>query len=146
MSKADDGLRALLQKHLPRSRYLWTVVETGGTHSGVPDSYYVDREGDGAMGWIESKATDGWAVEVRPHQVAWIRTHVEAGVRVLVAVRARGKGSSNGLGDALWIIKGNGIEALQEQGLRLAEEHVLLRCYGAPRSWDWLAVTHCLTL
>lgn len=144
MSKADDGLRKLFQTHLPRPSWLWTPLETGGTHNGVPDSHYrhtVTR----ASGFLEVKATEGWAVTVRPHQVSWIRSHVDAGERVLVGVRARGAGSANGLGDALWLLHGDCIEELQEHGLKLPESFVLGRWYGGPRTWDWAAITRLLT-
>ena len=146
MSKADDGLRALFQKHLPRLRgFMWTVMETGGTHSGVPDSYWV-HEPSASHGWIESKATTGWTVEVRPHQVSWIYPRVRAGVRVVVAVRARGKGSSKGYGDSLWLIDGAAIKELQEYGLQLPEEFVLGSWFGGPSSWDWDKIERLLLL
>lgn len=145
MGKADDGLRAVIQKHLiPRSRWLFTVLETGGTHNGVPDTHWVDAQSQ-TEGWIETKATTGWSVEVRPHQVSWIAPRVAAGVRVVVAVRARGVGSANGKGDALWLIQGAAVKELQEHGLRLPEEYVLGRWYGDPRTWDWGAVGVILT-
>lgn len=145
MSKADDGLRALLQKHLPRSSgWLWTVVETGGTASGVPDSHWV-HQGTRTEGWVESKATDGWTVEVRPHQVSWIVPRVAAGTRICVAVRARGKGSSLGHGDSLWLMRGSYIKELQELGLKnLPERAILGRWYGRPGTWDWDAVARHL--
>lgn len=144
MSKADDGLRAELQKFLPRSIWQWTVVETGGTTSGVPDSHYVHKDRR-VSGWIECKATDGWAVEVRPHQVSWIGPRVAAGERVTLAVRARGKGSSNGYGDSLWLIRGSAVRELQELGLKLPGWAVLGTWYGAPRTWDWDAIGKILT-
>lgn len=146
MSKADDGLRALLKKHLPRkSGFIWTFLETGGTHSGVPDSYWAHPE-DRTSGWIECKATKGWAVEVRPHQVAWCTQHYAAGVRTHVAVRARGQGSAAGHGDSLWLLRGDCLAALEELGLEaLPHEYVLGRWYGDPRTWDWATVGRLLS-
>lgn len=136
---ADDGLRKLIQKHLPRSTgFIFSPLETGGTHNGIPDLYWAHKEGEN--GWLECKATTGWAVEVRPHQVSWCMTHVAAGVRVVVAIRARGVGSAAGKGDSLWLVKGAAIKELQDQGLRLPEEYVLGRWYGDPKTWDWGAV------
>lgn len=144
MSKADDGLRALLQKHLPRPTWLWTPVETGGTISGVPDSHYVNVERR-VSGWVECKKTDGWAVEVRPHQVSWIRPRVAGGERVTIAVRARGTGSATGRGDSLWLIRGSAVAELQEKGLGLLPDWALLgRWYGGPRTWDWEEIARIL--
>lgn len=160
MSKADDGLRSILQKFLPKPEWDWTVIETGSTHQGVPDSYYTHRERElidvsildpriraktsgipgRPDGWVECKATDGWAVKVEPHQVRWLMRHAAAGVRCTVAVRARGVHSSRGTGDALWIVQGGAADILQAEGLKLPAEHVLLTCFGPPESWDWRAV------
>lgn len=137
--KADDGLRKILHTNLPRPSWLWTPIETGGTISGVPDSHFV-HVGRMVSGWVESKATDGWAVEVRPHQVSWTVPRVAAGERVTIAVRAKGKGSANGHGDSLWLIRGSAVAELQELGLKLPGEAVLGIWYGAPRYWDWNAV------
>lgn len=143
MTHADDGLRALLRRHLPPPEWEWTPVETGATVSGVPDSHWCHRTRH-LSGWVEHKATDGWAVEVRPHQVGWARRHAAAGVRVVFAVRARGVGSSGGAGDSLWLVRGSAAPELQELGLRLPEWAVLGVWRGTPRSWDWGAVARIL--
>lgn len=135
MRKADDGLRKLIHDKLPRSAgFVWTPIETGGTIAGVPDSFWAHESLK--SGWLESKATDGWAVDVRPHQVSWVRSNIAMGVHVLIAVRAKGKGSSDGRGDSLWVIRGSAIVDLQDYGLKLPESAVLGRWYGGPRSWD----------
>lgn len=144
MSKADDGLRNLLKKHLPRpAGFIWTFLETGGTHSGVPDSFWANPITRNS-GWIECKATKGWSVEVRPHQVSWCSQHHAAGARVHVAVRARGVGSSDGRGDSLWILRGDCLAELQEHGLHLAPEYVLGVFYGEPKKWPWATITDIL--
>lgn len=144
MGRADDGLRKEIQKGLPKPDWEWTVVETGGTTDGVPDSHWAHPTSR-TSGWIECKATDGWAVEVRPHQAGWISRHVRAGVRCVVAVRARGAGSSGGAGDSLWLVRGSAVKELQELGLRdLPEWAVLGKWCGPPRSWDWGAVGRIL--
>jgi hypothetical protein len=143
--KADDGLRKLLHTHLPRSAgFLWTAVETGGTHNGVPDSHWVNAN-TRSSGWIESKATDGWAVEVRPHQVSWIVPRVAAGERVTIAIRAKGKGSADGRGDSLWLVRGSAVKELQELGLKLPGWAILGIWYGPPKEWDWAAVSAIIT-
>lgn len=145
MAKIDGGLRKEFQKHLPRSRgFQWTVVETGGTHNGVPDTYWAHESG--VQGWVECKKTDGWAVDVRPHQVGWLVSHARLGVPVTVAVRASGVGSSEGRGDSLWLVHGSAAELLQDVGLRLDRPAVLGRWLGPPRSWDWNEIGRLLLL
>lgn len=148
MSKADDGLRKVLQKHLPKPLWDWTVIETGATHQGVPDSYYTCRSNAGVPGrpdgWVECKATDGWAVKVEPHQVGWLQRHAAAGVRCTVATRARGVGSAAGHGDGLWLTQGAAAAELQDRGLQLDGQHVLGVWYGPPASWDWSAIRDIL--
>lgn len=144
MSKADDGLRALFTKNLPGDVWECTPIETGGTVSGVPDTFWKCKDPQ-ASGWTEHKATTGWAVGVRPHQIGWIGRHVAAGVRVTVAVRARGIGSAAGHGDSLWLLRGECINHLAQYGLRdLPEAWILGRWYGGPRSWDWGVVARAL--
>ena len=146
MSKADDGLRRIVQDYLPKPMWLWTPIESGGTHQGVPDSHWAHPASQ-TSGWIEHKATDGWAVTVRPHQIAWMSRHAAAGVRVHVLVRARGVGSAAGRGDALWVLAGRCVGRLAEGGLEgLDHGDVLLRCAGRPAQWDWPALGNILTL
>ena len=144
MSQADDGLRALLQRYLPKPEWRWTPVESGGTHGGIPDSYYLHRLAR-ADGWAECKRTSGWMVEMRPHQVQFLQTHAAAGVRCHVAVRARGTGSSRGKGDSLWLVRGAAAGELLEHGLRLDPAHVVGVWYGPPATWGWDAVAAALT-
>jgi hypothetical protein len=49
---------------------------------GVPDVLLCDEDGD--FHFVELKATGGKAVELRPHQVAWLSNHAHASVWVLV--------------------------------------------------------------
>lgn len=144
MSKADGGLRKEIQRHLPKPEWHWTPIESGGTHGGIPDSHYVNTK-ERAAGWVESKKTDGWAVEVRPHQSQWIKIHTAAGVRCFFAIRAMGRGSSGGRGDSLWIVRGDAVDELQEHGLRLDPMHVLAVWQGPPASWNWDALAALLT-
>jgi len=143
---ADSGLRRVVQTYLPKAKgWLWTPLETGATQAGVPDSFWA-HEPTQTHGWIEHKATGGWAVTVRPHQIAWIERHVEAGVHCMVLIRAGGVGSTLSEGDALWAIDGAAIRLLAEMGLRqLPGSAVLGRWNGEPHSWDWVEVQRLLT-
>ena len=49
---------------------------------GIPDVLLCDE--DGQFHFVELKATAGRAVELRPHQVAWLSNHKHASVWVLV--------------------------------------------------------------
>ena len=57
-----------------------TRLETWAT-PGVPDVLLCDESG--GFHFIELKATKGNAVELRPHQVAWLSQHRHASVWVL---------------------------------------------------------------
>jgi hypothetical protein len=122
--------------------WLWTPVETGATHAGVPDSFWAHTPTQ-TCGWIEHKATNGWAVTVRPHQLAWIGHHTAAGVNCLFLVRAGGAGSAKKQGDSLWAVAGSHARALAENGLDNVP--VLGRWYGAPADWDWRAIRATIT-
>src|SRR5690606_7994478 len=114
--KADNGLRALVHKHL-RPVFTMTAIETGGTTDGVPDTYWAHR-GRHLHGWLEHKATDGWAVSFRPHQLGWAQQHMDAGVRYHIAIRAKGVGASAGSGDSLWLVHGAALPVLATGGLQ----------------------------
>lgn len=49
---------------------------------GVPDVLLCDEEGN--FHFVELKVTGGKAVELRPHQVAWLSNHAHASAWVLV--------------------------------------------------------------
>lgn len=145
MSGIDGGVRKLLRDNLPKPDWRWTPVESGGTHGGIPDSFWAHAPSR-TSGWVECKKTLGWSVELRPHQLAWLKNHTEAGVRCAIAVRALGAGSSDGTGDSLWLVRGEAADRLAELGLqKIAPEDVLIRCVGSPRSWDWAGVALSLT-
>lgn len=135
---ADGGLRALFRQHLTRAAgWEWTAMETGGTASGVPDVFW-GHAPTRTRGWIECKKTDGWAVEFRPHQLAWLARYGPCGARTHVAVLARGRGSAEGRGAALWLLEGSQAEALARHGLRGPDPAA--RWLGAPSEWDWESV------
>jgi len=58
-----------------------TRLETWAT-PGIPDVLLCDE--NGKFHFVELKATSGNAVDLRPHQVAWLSTHKNASVWVLV--------------------------------------------------------------
>jgi len=58
-----------------------TRLETWAT-PGIPDVLLCDE--NGKFHFVELKATAGNAVDLRPHQVAWLSTHKKASVWVLV--------------------------------------------------------------
>jgi hypothetical protein len=143
---ADDGLRKIVQQHLPKTNgWLWTPIETGTTHAGVPDSFWTNEETK-TCGWVEHKATNGWAVEVRPHQVTWMEKHIHAGVHCVFMIRAKGKGSSEGYGDSLWMVTGSAARLLAEGGLgELPQSAILGYWPGEPSAWNWRIVKRILT-
>lgn len=138
----DGGLRGLFRRKL-RQGFHWQSVETGGTGRGVPDSNYCC---DGVEGWVEFKQTSGWAVDLRPEQVAWLVVRARAGGRVFIAVRRvsdagprRGESS-----DELWLLGGEYARELKRDGLRV-ERAVLDAWGGGPASWGWEKVRETLT-
>jgi hypothetical protein len=137
MTVADKGLRGIVQRNLPKaSGWLWTPIETM-THAGVPDSFWAHQP-TGLSGWVEHKATGGWAVSVRPHQIAWMERHAHAGVRCCFLIRASGAGSASGKGDALWAVAGAYARVLNEQGLGELPPEALLGVWtGQPTRWNW---------
>jgi hypothetical protein len=61
-------------------------------------------------------------------------------------VRAKGKGSSKGIGDSLWAIDGHYIKFLAEHSLAELPARALLgRWYGSYDTWNWRAVGAILT-
>jgi len=146
MTIADAGLRRIVQDNLSKGDgWLWTAVETGGTHAGVPDSFWA-HEPTQTSGWVEHKATSGWAVTMRPHQIAWMERHARAGVRCHILVRAMGSGSAKKKGDSLWVIDGAAARHLAGVGLGdLPDGAVLGYWAGGPSDWDWGLVRKILT-
>lgn len=122
----DGDLRKLFKKNLTAAH--WTSVETGTTAQGVPDCEYCFPGGH--QGWVECKATRGWAVTMRPEQVGWLLWRSRVGGRSFIAVRQLGKGRDN-----LWIFHGSRASDLKASGLRGAEE--LYMAGGGPAKWDW---------
>lgn len=133
MGKADDGLRGLLHKHLPRVH--WQAIETAMTGGGVPDT---NACCDGVEFWVECKATSTHAVKFQPLQPAWISRRVRQGGRVVVATRRRHAGGPR-LGaavDELWVHSGRHVFELRDLGLRGVPTLTDPMC-GGPSRWDW---------
>ena len=64
------------------SRKLKTTRLETWAMPGVPDVLICDEEGN--FHFVELKVTGGKAVELRPHQVAWLSNHSHASAWVLV--------------------------------------------------------------
>lgn len=151
--KPDDGLRALLRKHVPPPVH-WTSIETGLVQRGVPD---LNGCADGRDFWVECKAVKrGWAVKVRPEQVAWLAARWRHGGRALLAVRRR-----TSMDDQLWLLAGwaaphvaagglpywlaPGGPAKAPSGPLWPARDALLGCWGGnPARWPWQAVRAAL--
>ncbi len=143
MSKVDDGLRPIFRDHLPK--FDWQSIETPITGSGVPDSNYCRN---GREGWIEYKATKGYAVTLEPEQIGWICRRVRHGGRVWIAVRRRSSaGPRKGTAvDELWIIPGVLAKKAKIEGLRgLRFWPTVEHWSGGPTKWDWDHVSDLLT-
>lgn len=136
----DDGLRALLRAHVPSAA--WTAIETGGTGLGIADCNYLFR--GGVEGWIECKATDGWAVTFRPEQIGWLSRRVRYGGRAWVAVRRRhGGGPRRGPAvDELWLVPACNVAALARDGLQCVP--TAAAWHGGPARWDWAAFAQAI--
>lgn len=150
----DGGLRQLFRKHLPLAD--WQSVETGGTGRGVPDSNYCfpnPSGGFGTEGWIEFKTTEGYAVRLRPEQIAWMCRRARRGGRVFVAVRRWcSAGPRREAADELWLVAGAGGPELLTVGLggltstpRGPKWPLLGAWHGGPARWHWPAVAALLT-
>jgi hypothetical protein len=126
----DGGLRPLFKKHIPEGD--WVSVETWSTGRGVPDLNYCIN---GHEGWIELKTTEGWAVTVRPEQVAWIERRLRAGGRVFLAVRRKRH--------ELWLLAGEDARALMLHGLKALNPLYRSDMEG-PSRWNWSLISKIL--
>lgn len=123
----DGDLRQIFQRFIPDAH--WQSIETGSTGRGIPDVNYCF---EGIEGWIEFKATEGWRVDVRPEQVAWIERRGRAGGRVFLAVRRAQL--------ELWFLRSTAARVLAtpKLGLRdLENSHILSTMKGGPSRWPW---------
>ena len=91
---------------------------------GVPDVLLCDEDGD--FHFVELKATGGKAVELRPHQVAWLSNHAHASVWVLVL-----KKKTKTLPQRVLLYPGSAAMDLKLDGMAVEP---LFECEGDP---DW---------
>jgi hypothetical protein len=130
--KSDGNLRQLFRKNL--KSVFFTSIESRFTQFGIPDLHGIV---DGDAFWIENKKTTGWAVTLRPGQVAWLRRYAAQGGLAYVAVRRAG--------DELWLVHGAYAGPLQASGLaKLPRRAVAGQWGGGPSGWQWGAVLAAL--
>ena len=91
---------------------------------GVPDVLLCDEAGN--FHFVELKATAGKAVDLRPHQVAWLSNHAHASVWVLVL-----KKKTKNLPQMVLLYSGSAAMDLKMQGMDIEP---LFVCEGDP---DW---------
>lgn len=132
----DGSLRQIFSKKMPEA--MWTSIESFSTGRGIPDVEYCFPGGQ--AGWIELKLTRGWAVGMRPEQVAWLERRSRLGGRSFIAIRQLGKAR-----DGLWLCHGQDARLLMTEGLRGAEKAAVGHWGGGPAGWDWAMVRAALT-
>lgn len=154
MGKPDDGLRALFRKHLPGPAHWQTIehlLDRGTPDSNVCLSTPLMCDDGTAMGyagteiWIEYKSVKcGWAVSIRPEQVAWALRRTRMGGRVVIAIRRRV--IKDGCDD-LYLVPGAMTRELKDHGIKsgfLVQS--IGRWSGGPRHWNWAEVREALLL
>tara|TARA_E500000305_G_scaffold86913_2_gene73287 strand:- start:1329 stop:1658 length:330 start_codon:yes stop_codon:yes gene_type:complete len=94
---------------------------------GVPDVVLCDELGN--FHFVELKATAGNAVDLRPHQVAWLTTHGHASVWVMIR-----KHKTKNHPEQLFIYPGNEAVDLKLEGLKVKPFH------HVAGTIDWLEV------
>lgn len=140
--KADNGLRPEMRTHLRPLGFWITTIETGLVTQGVPDfNYLLDG---GIEGWVECKATDGYAIKFKPMQVGWHERRYRMGGRTWIAVRRKTRGGprQGAAVDELYMIPGCRVIEARDSGLECGHA----RCMGAggPARWDWSEVRQLL--
>ena len=132
--KADNNLRPEIRSH-NRVGMWWTTIETGLVTQGVPDLNYI---ADGGIeGWVECKATDGWAVKFQPMQVGWHERRYRMGGRTWIAIRRQSRGGprSGPAVDELYMVPGAFVIELRDEGVNCGRARFLGA--GGPGAWDW---------
>ena len=113
---------------LAKSPRTWktTRIETWAM-PGVPDVLACDEQG--RFHFIELKATKGNAVDLRPHQVAWLSNYGYASVWVLVR-----KAASKTQPQKIYLYHGSSAMDLKMEGLKVDP------VYYAEGDFDWEAI------
>ena len=83
---------------------------------GVPDVVLLDEFGQ--FHFVELKATAGNAVDLRPHQVAWLTNHGHGSVWVMVK-----KHKTKNLPEQFFLYKGADAVDLKMEGLKVEPYH-----------------------
>ena len=83
---------------------------------GVPDVVLLDEFGQ--FHFVELKATAGNAVDLRPHQVAWLTNHGHGSVWVMVK-----KHKTKNLPEQFFLYKGADAVDLKMEGLKVYSYH-----------------------
>lgn len=136
----DGGLRSLFRQHLPMVH--WESIESPFTNRGIPDLNGCHL---GHEFWVENKQTTGWAVTLRPEQVAWMLRRQRAGGHTFIAVRRQSTpGPRRGPGvDDLYLIPGALAREAKMGGLKAITPCGVWE--GGPAGWDWGAILASLT-
>ncbi len=139
----DGGMRPIFRKYLRDA--MWTSIESGSTAQGIPDSHFVFPPKDNsASGWVEMKQSEGNAVSLRTHQVAWISQYIRYGGRAFIAIRKRREQSARiAACDELHLYHGRDVKTLFLYGLSGCKS--LVSCGRGPARWDWGKVKAALT-
>lgn len=136
----DGNLRKIFQQYLPEAH--WQAVESFSTGQGMPDAEYCFP--GGVTGWVEFKATAGWAVDISPHQISWHERRVRMGGRTFIAVRRQvASGPRKGpASDELWLFRGSSARILSYEGLRgdKINSFILNIWDKGPAKWPWVAI------
>lgn len=138
----DGGLRPLFRQRLPEMD--WCTIESGLTGGGIPDSNCCFQ---GVEFWVEFKRTTGWAVSLRPLQVAWHSRRARAGGRSWIAVRREVlPGPRSTAADELWLVRGAEVVALKRLTLKkIPRAAIGGQWAGGPAGWVWGEIAQALT-
>jgi Holliday junction resolvase len=137
MTARDGGIAGLLSARMPHVH--WQSIETGGTGRGIPD---LNACRDGREVWIELKRIDGWRINFRPEQVAWIERRTRVGGRVLVLARKKGRE----VDDLMLLSPAAPRLLISQTAVRDLNfgSHILGVWTGGPTRWDWAGIERAL--
>ena len=101
---------------------------------GVPDVVLCDERG--LFHFVELKATAGNAVDLRPHQVAWLTNHGHGSVWVMLK-----KHETKNQPEQLFLFKGSEAMDLKMEGLKIEPFYHI----SGPVDWDQVFNLICPT-